>query len=49
MIPVITGVTEIVTMGLKKKLEAISRKTFNRFSKKDSYIPHKIRNKGIVH
>jgi hypothetical protein len=34
IIPVITGATGIVTKGLKKKLEAINRKTFNRFSKK---------------
>jgi hypothetical protein len=43
IIPVITGATETVAKGLKKKLEAINRKTFNRFSKKDSYTSHKIR------
>jgi len=37
IIPVITGATRIVTKRLKRKLEAINRKTFNRFSTKDSY------------
>jgi len=43
IIPVITGATGIVTKGLKKKLEAINKKTFDRFSTKDSYTSHKIR------
>jgi hypothetical protein len=43
IILVITGATGTVTKGLKKKLEAINRKTFNRFRTKDSYTSHKIR------
>jgi len=41
IIPVKTGATGIVTKGFKK-LEAISRKTFNRFSTIGSYTSHKM-------
>jgi outer membrane protein assembly factor BamA len=34
MIQAITGATRIVTNGLKKNLEAITGKTFNRFTTK---------------
>jgi hypothetical protein len=36
ILPVVTGATVIVTKLLKKNLEAIAGKTFNRFTTKDS-------------
>ena len=35
--PVIIGATGIVTRSLRKNLEAVTRKTFDRFTTKDSY------------
>ena len=37
IIPVITGATGIVTRGLRKKFGSCTRKTFDRFTTKDSY------------
>ena len=38
IIPVITGATGIVNEKLKEKFGSGTRKTFDRFSTKDSYI-----------
>jgi hypothetical protein len=38
LIPVITGATGIVTKSLRKNLEAIPGKTFDRFTTEDRYI-----------
>jgi hypothetical protein len=36
MLPAVTGANTIVTKGVKKSLEAVTRKTLNRFTTKDS-------------
>ena len=37
IVPVIIGANGIVTRSLRKNLEAVTRKTFDRFTTKDSY------------
>jgi len=49
IIPIITGATGIVTRSLRKNLES-ARKTFDRFTTKDSYtwnITHNTESAGV--